>query len=42
MNDQAKIEIPVTRYKIVFLGDSNVGKTSIINKFIYDEFQDQY
>ncbi|EGR28156.1 rab6-family small gtpase, putative [Ichthyophthirius multifiliis] len=29
---------PVVKYKIVFLGDQSVGKTSIINRFIYDNF----
>ena len=29
---------PVTKYKIVFLGDQSVGKTSIINRFMYDNF----
>ncbi|EGR29228.1 rab6-family small gtpase, putative [Ichthyophthirius multifiliis] len=29
---------PVIKYKIVFLGDQSVGKTSIINRFIYDNF----
>ncbi|EGR28249.1 Ras family protein, putative [Ichthyophthirius multifiliis] len=28
----------VMKYKIVFLGDQSVGKTSIINRFIYDNF----
>ena len=26
------------KYKIVFLGDQSVGKTSIINRFIFDNF----
>lgn len=29
---------PVVKYKIVFLGDQSVGKTSVINRFIYDNF----
>ena len=29
---------PVLKYKIVFLGDQAVGKSSIINRFIYDIF----
>ncbi|EAR95585.1 small guanosine triphosphatase family (GTPase)-like Ras family protein (macronuclear) [Tetrahymena thermophila SB210] len=29
---------PVVKFKIVFLGDQSVGKTSIINRFIYDNF----
>lgn len=27
-----------TKYKLVFLGDQSVGKTSIINRFIFDTF----
>ena len=30
------------KYKIVFLGDQNVGKTSMIHRFIYDSFDDNY
>ena len=26
------------KYKLVFLGDQSVGKTSIINRFIFDTF----
>jgi GTPase SAR1 family protein len=29
---------PLLKYKIVFLGDQGVGKSSIINRFIYDIF----
>lgn len=29
---------PAAKYKIVFLGDQSVGKTSIINKYIFDIF----
>ena len=31
-----------TKFKIVFLGDQSVGKTSLINRFIYDTFEDVY
>jgi GTPase SAR1 family protein len=31
---------PLLKYKIVFLGDQAVGKSSIINRFIYDIFDD--
>ena len=31
-----------SKYKIVFLGDQSVGKTSIINRFIYDTFEEVY
>ena len=30
------------KYKIVFLGDQSVGKTSIIHRFIYDAFDESY
>lgn len=30
------------KYKIVFLGDQGVGKTSLITRFMYDTFDDQY
>ena len=29
-----------SKQKIVFLGDQNVGKTAIINRFMYDTFED--
>lgn len=30
------------KYKIVFLGNQNVGKTSLIHRFIYETFDDNY
>lgn len=30
------------KYKIVFLGDQSVGKTSLITRFMYDTFDEQY
>jgi GTPase SAR1 family protein len=30
------------RYKIVFLGDQNVGKTALINRFINNTFDQSY
>jgi Ras-related protein Rab-6A len=29
---------PLSKYKLVFLGDLSVGKTSIINRFMFDTF----
>ena len=34
--------IMTVRYKIVFVGDVYVGKTSIMNRFITDQFQEEY
>ena len=28
----------VKKYKLVFLGDQSVGKSSIINRYIYENF----
>ena len=40
MADQSKGSIihPLSKYKLVFLGDQSVGKTSIINRFMFDTF----
>jgi len=34
--------IMAIRYKMVFVGDICVGKTSIMNRFISNEFQEEY
>ena len=34
--------IMTIRYKLVFVGDINVGKTSVMNRFIKDEFSGEY
>lgn len=32
----------LSKYKIVFLGEQNVGKTSLITRFMYDTFDSSY
>ena len=34
--------IMTIRYKLVFVGDIGVGKTSVMNRFINDEFSGDY
>lgn len=34
--------MPRTKYKLVFLGDEGVGKTSIIARFMKDDFSQNY
>merc|ERR1712071_95087 len=33
---------PLAKYKLVFLGDQSVGKTSLITRFMYDSFDNTY
>jgi GTPase SAR1 family protein len=33
---------PVKKFKLVFLGEQSVGKTSLITRFMYDNFDAQY
>ena len=33
---------PISKYKLVFLGEIYVGKTSLINRFMYDSFAADY
>ncbi|KAJ1919755.1 GTPase Ryh1 [Mycoemilia scoparia] len=34
--------VPITKYKLVFLGEQSVGKTSLITRFMYDTFDNAY
>ena len=40
MNADTKgsVATPLSKNKLVFLGDTGVGKTSIINRFMFDTF----
>jgi Ras-related protein Rab-6A len=40
--DQSASSAGKYKYKIVFLGNQNAGKTSIIHRFIYETFEDNY
>lgn len=33
---------PMKKYKLVFLGEQSVGKTSLITRFMYDSFETSY
>jgi GTPase SAR1 family protein len=34
--------IMTIRYKLVYVGDVGVGKTSVMNRFITDQFNEEY
>ena len=38
-NSPGGFNSPLSKYKLVFLGDQSVGKTSVINRFIFDTFE---
>lgn len=37
-DSKSSVMSPMSKYKLVFLGDQSVGKTSIINRFMFDTF----
>jgi GTPase SAR1 family protein len=46
MNNNNQVNVPqiapLAKYKLVFLGDQGVGKTSMITRFMYDTFDNAY
>ena len=44
MNNKKNLgtSVMTIRYKMVFVGDINVGKTSIMNRFISNDFKEGY
>ncbi|KAG1680293.1 Ras-related protein Rab-6A [Nymphon striatum] len=42
MTTAAEFGNPLKKYKLVFLGEQSVGKTSIITRFMYDSFDSSY
>lgn len=42
MTTAAEFGNPLRKYKLVFLGEQSVGKTSIITRFMYDSFDSNY
>jgi len=41
-SDAAGAQAHIAKYKLVFLGDQAVGKTSIITRFMYNQFDAHY
>ena len=40
MTSSINLESP--KYKLIFLGDQNVGKSCILNRFLNDTFREDY
>ena len=38
----AEFSSPMRKFKLVFLGEQSVGKTSLISRFMYDTFDSTY
>jgi len=41
-SSQASFSNPMKKFKLVFLGEQSVGKTSLITRFMYDSFDNTY
>ena len=42
MNEELPSNLLTIRYKIVFVGDPAIGKTSILKRFISNEFNEKH
>jgi GTPase SAR1 family protein len=42
MSASADFNNPLRKFKLVFLGEQSVGKTSLITRFMYDSFDSTY
>ncbi len=42
MSAQNQINPEIPKYKLIFLGDQGVGKSCILNRFMYDTFTEEY
>ena len=42
MSASDDVHNPLPKFKLVFLGEHSVGKTSLITRFMYDSFNDTY
>jgi len=42
MSTSADFSNPLRKFKLVFLGEQSVGKTSLITRFMYDSFDNTY
>jgi len=42
MSGMGELGNPLRKFKLVFLGEQSVGKTSIITRFMYDSFDNTY
>ena len=42
MSNSSEFGNPLRKFKLVFLGEQSVGKTSLITRFMYDSFDDTY
>ncbi|KAI8821528.1 putative YPT6-GTP-binding protein of the rab family [Fimicolochytrium jonesii] len=41
-NPEVAAPLPLRKFKLVFLGEQSVGKTSLITRFMYDTFDNTY